>query len=112
MNAEKKLYQRKTGAIVTGLCNGMANYFNVDATLVRICWVGFSLIAYPEAILAYAMFAFVVPYASDDEENACLLDMQKLQPLILRGDVRSISRHLQQVWNGLLCKWTGRSPAT
>jgi phage shock protein C len=35
----KKLVRPKEGRLIAGVARGMANYFNVDVTLVRIIWV-------------------------------------------------------------------------
>ena len=35
----KRLYQIREGAIVSGVANGLAAYFNVDPTIVRVAWV-------------------------------------------------------------------------
>ncbi len=57
----KKLYRAKEkDSIIAGVCAGVANYFNIDPTLVRLIWVAFSL-AYGGGILAYILFWIVVP---------------------------------------------------
>lgn len=38
MNETKKLYRLDHGALA-GVCGGVAEYFNVDANLVRLIWV-------------------------------------------------------------------------
>jgi phage shock protein C len=35
----KKLVRPKEGRMIAGVAMGLANYFNVDVTLVRIIWV-------------------------------------------------------------------------
>ena len=48
----KKLYKIKNGAMITGVCNGVAAYFNVDVSLVRLaavllaCFTGVGIVAY------------------------------------------------------------------
>ncbi|MFC2026759.1 PspC domain-containing protein [Chloroflexota bacterium] len=48
----KKLYRSKTNRKIWGICGGLAEYFDVDPTLVRVLAVvsifisGFGLIAY------------------------------------------------------------------
>lgn len=43
---EKKLYKSSTDKKLAGVCGGIAEYFNIDSTLVRLGWVLFSLLAY------------------------------------------------------------------
>ena len=47
--APKRLYQIRDGAMISGLCNGIAAYFNVDPTFVRVAFVA-------AAIIEIAMF--------------------------------------------------------
>lgn len=56
----KRLYKSKTDRKISGVCGGIANYFDIDPTLVRVAWVLFSL-AYGSGIIAYIIFALVMP---------------------------------------------------
>ena len=38
----KKLYKSSTDKKIAGVCGGIAEYFNIDSTLVRLAWVGFA----------------------------------------------------------------------
>ena len=40
---EKKLYKSSTDKKLAGVCGGLAEYFNIDSTLVRLGWVVFGL---------------------------------------------------------------------
>ena len=35
---EKKLYRSTTNKTICGVCGGIAEYFNIDATLIRVIW--------------------------------------------------------------------------
>ena len=35
----KKLYKSSTDKKIAGVCGGIAEYFNIDSTLVRLAWV-------------------------------------------------------------------------
>lgn len=37
--SEKKLYRSKTDSMIAGVCGGIAEYFNFDASLVRLVWL-------------------------------------------------------------------------
>lgn len=45
---------------IAGVCGGMAEYFNIDPTLIRLAWVIFGL-TFGTGILAYIICAFVIP---------------------------------------------------
>ncbi len=56
----KKLYRSRTDKMIAGVCGGLAEYFNIDSTLVRLSAVVLTL-AGGSGILAYIIFWFVVP---------------------------------------------------
>ena len=43
-----------------GVCGGIAEYFNIDSTLVRLGWVVFSLLG-GSGLLAYIIAAIIMP---------------------------------------------------
>ena len=56
----KRLYKSRTDKKIDGVCAGIANYFNLDPTLVRIALVLFCLLG-GSGILAYIICALVIP---------------------------------------------------
>ena len=56
----KKLYKSKGNRYIAGVCGGIAEYFNVDPTVVRVLWVIFSLMG-GTGILAYIAAALIIP---------------------------------------------------
>lgn len=61
----KRLYRVKDGKMLAGVCGGVAEYFNLDPTVVRILW---ALVAWfaGAGIIAYIICAFVIPEKEDD----------------------------------------------
>ena len=57
---DKKLYQSSTDKKLAGVCGGIAEYFNIDSTLVRLGWVVFSLLG-GSGLLAYIIAAIILP---------------------------------------------------
>lgn len=57
---EKRLFKSKTDKKLDGVCAGIADYFNIDPTLVRLAWVVFTL-AYGSGLLAYIIAAIIIP---------------------------------------------------
>ncbi|MCF0125706.1 MAG: PspC domain-containing protein [Clostridia bacterium] len=55
----KKLYRVEDGKIIAGVCAGIAEYFNIDATIVRIGWVLLSF--WGVGLLAYIVALIVMP---------------------------------------------------
>ena len=56
----KKLYRSENDRIICGVCGGIAKYFEIDSTLVRI---GFALFAMAcgSGVLAYLVAAVLIP---------------------------------------------------
>lgn len=56
----KKLYLSENNKMIAGVCGGIAEYFDVDPTLVRLGWVIFSVMG-GAGILAYIIAMFIIP---------------------------------------------------
>lgn len=56
----KKLYRSKTDKKLCGVCGGIAEYFEMDSTLVRLAWVLFALCV-GSGIIAYIIAALIMP---------------------------------------------------
>ena len=56
----KKIYRNQTNELVAGVCSGLADYFEVDATLVRIVFVVLG-IGGGSGVLIYLVLWFVIP---------------------------------------------------
>jgi phage shock protein PspC (stress-responsive transcriptional regulator) len=66
----KRLYRLPEGAMLAGVCNGLATYLQVDVTLVRIGFVVLAVLTKGVGILVYVAMMFVVPEATTDEARA------------------------------------------
>ncbi|MCS6835152.1 MAG: PspC domain-containing protein [Anaerolineae bacterium] len=56
----KRLYRSREDRQLAGVCGGLAEYFNVDPTLVRLVFVAMTLLGGP-GLLIYIIMAVVVP---------------------------------------------------
>lgn len=57
---EKRLYKSNDNKMISGVCGGIAEYFNIDPTLVRLGWVLFSALG-GSGIIAYIIAAIIIP---------------------------------------------------
>lgn len=57
---EKKLYKSNQNKMLDGVCGGIAEYFGIDPTVVRLIWALFSLMG-GSGILAYIIAAIIIP---------------------------------------------------
>ncbi|MGN0608440.1 MAG: PspC domain-containing protein [Oscillospiraceae bacterium] len=60
----KRLTKSSSNKMICGVCAGIANYFNIDPTIVRLIWVLLVLCA-GTGILAYIIGAIVIPSEND-----------------------------------------------
>lgn len=61
---EKKLYKSATDKKIAGVCGGIAKYFGIDSTLVRLALV-FLFLCCGFGFLAYIIAAIVMPNETD-----------------------------------------------
>ncbi len=62
--AAKRLMRSSIDRKIAGVCGGIAEYFTVDATLVRLLWAFITLITgIVPGILAYVVGWFIMPVA-------------------------------------------------
>ncbi len=57
----KRLYRSRKDTFLSGVCGGIAEYFNFDVSLVRIGWVIATLATGGLGFIAYIIAAVVVP---------------------------------------------------
>jgi len=65
----RRLYRIHDGAMLAGVCNGLAAYFNIDAAIVRIAFVVLCLV-YGAGALLYLIMAVIIPSAVTSTEKA------------------------------------------
>lgn len=57
---KKRLCKSSTDKKVCGVCGGIANYFDVDPTVIRLIWVIFTLVG-GSGLIAYIIAAIIMP---------------------------------------------------
>ena len=61
---KKKLYKLQNGKKIFGVCGGIAEYFDIDPTIVRLIWI-FLIFCAGTGILAYIVAALIMPNKSE-----------------------------------------------
>ena len=56
----KRLYRSTYDRMLCGVCGGIAEYFQLDPTLVRLGWALFSILG-GSGVLAYIIAAIIIP---------------------------------------------------
>ncbi|MBV9608128.1 MAG: PspC domain-containing protein [Acidobacteria bacterium] len=60
--ARKRLVRPRVGRKLAGVCLGVAEYFDIDVTLVRLLWLLLTLLPMPgTGLLAYVIGWIVIP---------------------------------------------------
>ena len=67
---EKKLYKINEGKQLDGVCGGLAEYFNIDPTLVRAAWALVTVFTAGTGLLAYLACAIIIPRKPTDVIDA------------------------------------------
>lgn len=64
MNKKKRLYRVEDDAKLFGVCGGLAEYFDIDPTIVRVIWA-VTICVYGTGLLAYFICALCMPKKSE-----------------------------------------------
>ncbi|MGE5590612.1 MAG: PspC domain-containing protein [Bacillota bacterium] len=60
---DKKLYLSDTDKKLFGVCGGLAEYFGIDSTVIRLLWIIFVFVM-GTGLLAYLVAALIMPRRS------------------------------------------------
>jgi len=61
---DKKLYRNTSNKMIAGVCSGLAEYLNIDPTIVRLIWALIGLSG--AGIVAYLIAAIIIPEKPSD----------------------------------------------
>lgn len=61
---KKRLYRTEEGNKLFGVCGGIAEYFDLDPTVIRVIWAVLTIF-YGAGLLAYLICALCMPKKSD-----------------------------------------------
>jgi len=67
---QKKLYRSRSDQKIAGVCGGLAKFFGIDPTIIRLIWA-LAIICAGVGFLAYIIAALVIP-----EEPAQIVDAE------------------------------------
>ena len=70
-NGTKRLYRTREGRVVAGVCAGLAAYFGIDPTLVRLAFALFTIFG-GAGVLLYLVAWIVIP--EDDGDGSSIAE--------------------------------------
>jgi len=82
----KRLYRSRTDRMVAGVCGGLAEYFGIDPTIVRLVFVLLALIPGP-GVLAYIVMAIVTPEQPSGEQS---WQSQEADASVVEGEAEEV----------------------
>ena len=71
INPSKRLYRIREGRVVAGVCAGIAAYFGIDPTLVRLAFALFTIFG-GAGVLLYLVAWIVIP--EDDGDGSSIAE--------------------------------------
>ena len=108
--APRRLYRIQEGAMIGGVCNGIAAFFGIDVTLVRVAFAVVAAIELASShvgivLIAYFVMMLVVPMAGTSEEQAAAHGVRfNAQELIDRA-TRNIAQFNHRGWRRQRRDW-------
>ncbi|HQP46203.1 MAG TPA: PspC domain-containing protein [Flexilinea sp.] len=58
----KKLYRSQKDRFIAGVCGGLAKYFGIDATIIRVAWIVLIFTTgFIPFVLIYILCALIIP---------------------------------------------------
>ena len=76
-----KLYRSTDQKMLAGVCGGLAEYFNIDVTLVRLIWAIVSIPSFGVGLLIYIIAAIIVPQRPYNQKQEFVEFVDTSQPL-------------------------------
>ena len=96
----KRLRKSQKDSMLFGVAGGLAEYFDIDPTLMRAAWIVFILASAGTALIAYIVLAIIMPKqpVSPQTSQAVSDDIEELPE-----DATAPTTHHRQTW-----RWSAR----
>ncbi len=73
----KRLYKSEKNKMICGVCGGIADYFNIDPTIIRLIMVALILFGFGTGIIIYIIAAIVMPFGSNQKDDSDIENMKR-----------------------------------
>jgi phage shock protein PspC (stress-responsive transcriptional regulator) len=103
----RRLYRIREGAMVAGVCNGLAAYLNVDVSIVRILFVVLTVI-WGFGVLLYILMMFVVPAANTPAEKTAAFGVPSTAEEFIRRAKEGYYQGLKAIKDNTENRWKRR----
>ena len=82
----KRLYRNKSDVMIAGVCSGLAKYFDVDPTAIRLAFVLLLFIGFG-GLWIYLVLWIIMPLDPDEESGAVEVELAHKTPAIKKVEV-------------------------
>jgi phage shock protein PspC (stress-responsive transcriptional regulator) len=108
--APRRLYRIDEGAMIGGVCNGIAAFFGIDVTLVRVIFAVLAALELASShigavVIAYIVMMFVVPLAATPEEQAAAHGVRVNAQEVIDRARRNITEFNDRGWYRQRREW-------
>jgi len=93
----KKLYRSRKDYIIAGVCGGIAEYFEIDSTLVRLLAILVVLIG-GAGVVAYIIAWIVIPKNPDQVSDESFEEREKIKEKVKKGTkdvIKEVKEHFE-----------------
>lgn len=97
LTMNKKLYRSRKDYMIAGVCGGIAEYFEIDSTLVRLLAVLVVLIG-GAGVVAYIIAWIVIPKNPDQVSDESFEEREKIKEKIKKGTkdvIEEVKEHFE-----------------
>ncbi len=103
----KRLYRNPDGAMIAGVCNGLAAYVGIDVAVVRVLFVLAAILTKGVGIMIYVVMMFLVPEADAEERAAAGGAPFNAKEVIRRATKQYAegTRHWRRQWHRQQRQW-------
>jgi phage shock protein PspC (stress-responsive transcriptional regulator) len=98
MAEPKKLFRSEKDKVIGGVAGGLAVYFDVDATLVRVGFVALAFLTFSAAFWLYLVLWIIVP--AESKVNSTSNDAVKENINEIKGRVETAVEGIRDAVNG------------
>jgi len=82
----KRLYRNKSDVMIAGVCSGMAKYFDVDPTAIRLAFVLLLFIGFG-GLWIYLVLWIIMPLDPGEESGAVEVELAQKTPVVKKVEV-------------------------
>lgn len=71
-NSPRRLFRSRNQRVIAGVCGGLAEYFNLDPTWIRLAFILLSLLGVGLFVIVYIIFWIIVPLAPSSSAGSTI----------------------------------------